>query len=253
MSRRRRRESRGGPEIVATETTGSPTAPHATERTTADVRPGWGSPSLEVRWIFRGPLPSALIDHLGPFDDAIERRTDSYLVSPGNVELGVKIRDGVQLDLKASRGSPGRLRVPGGEGTLERRVKWTLPLRDPTPEPDAAGWVVLCKERRRRTFELTPSGLVERRLLEEIEAGCTVELTEVDRDGAISWTLAFEATGPTQMTDPCLRACAGMLLGRPLPGGIELTPETSMSYTRWLGLPPAELQPPTTDPGRERR
>ena len=252
MSRRRRRESRGGPEIVATETAGSPTAPYATERITTDV-PGWSSPSLEVRWIVGGPLPSALIEGLGPFDDAIERRTDSYLVSPGNIELGVKIRDGVQLDLKAYRGSPGRLRVPGGEGTLERRVKWTLPLRDPTPEPDDDGWVVLHKERRRRTFELTPSGLVERRLLEDIGSGCTVELTEVDRDGAFSWTLAFEATGPTQMMDPCLRACAGMLLGRPLPGGVELTSETSMSYPRWLGLPPAELQPPTADQGRERR
>jgi hypothetical protein len=206
-----------------------------------------------VRWIFRGPLPAALIEGLGPFDDPIERRTDSYLLNPGNPEIGVKIRDGVQLDLKTDRGSPGLLRVPGGEGTLERREKWTLPLRDVTPEPDADGWVVLRKTRRRRTFELTTSGLVERRLLEEVESGCTVELTEVDRDGDISWTLAFEATGSPQMMDPCLRACAGMLLDRPLPGGIELTQEASMSYTRWLGLPPAELQPPPTRPGREQR
>ena len=68
-----------------------------------------GSISLEVRWILPGPLPHAMIDWIGPFADEVEDREDRYLVNPSCDDLGVKIRGAVQLDLKAFRGSPGRL------------------------------------------------------------------------------------------------------------------------------------------------
>ncbi|MGZ8614023.1 MAG: hypothetical protein ACXWX4_05000 [Actinomycetota bacterium] len=221
--------------------------------TAAGARPGRGARSLEVRWIRPGPVPPALISHLGPFDDPIERRADRYLVDLGIPGLGVKIRGGIQLDLKASRGSPGRLRVAGGEGTLEVWEKWTLPLQhDAAPDPASAGWVTLHKTRYRRTFELTAAGLVERPVLEEIESGCTVDLTEVDRSGDVWWTLAFEATGSPGSLEPCLRACAGLLLDRPLPDGIGLPLETSMSYTHWLGRSPAPERS-ATHPGGQRR
>jgi len=201
-----------------------------------DVADGRGGVrSLEVRWIAEGPVPGVLIDHLGPFPIPIEHRADRYLVDPGTPELGVKIRDGIELDLKAYRGSPGQLNVEGGEGTLEGWEKLTFPMGEVAPEPDDDGWVMLSKTRRRRTFELTPAGLVERMVAEEVDPGCTVELTEVaDGDGEVWWTLAFEATGSPAELEGCLRACVALLLDRPLPDGIALPPETSMSYTRWL-------------------
>ena len=199
-----------------------------------DALPGGGSRSLEVRWIRRGAVPQALVGRFGPFREPIERREDRYLVDPRAPDLGVKIRGSVQLDLKAYRGSPGRLRLPGGGGALELWEKWTFPLAATSPEAGAAGWVVLGKSRRRRAFELTGAGLVERKVSTTFEAGCAVELTEVDSGGGVWWTLAFEATGPPEMLEPSIMACAARLLDRPLPGGTVLTSRTSMSYARWL-------------------
>jgi hypothetical protein len=195
---------------------------------------GGGSRSLEVRWIRRGPLPPALIDRFGPFRDPIEVRSDRYLVDPSTAEFGVKIRGGVQLDVKAYRGSQGRLRVPGGGGALEAWEKWSLPLRAADPEKDAGGWVTLDKTRRRRAFELTAHGLVERSVLDEVEPGCTFELTEFVGGGEVWWTLGLEASGAAGTLELSLRACADRLLDRPLPDRITLPLEASMSYTRWL-------------------
>jgi hypothetical protein len=147
----------------------------------------------------------------------------------------VKIRGGLQLDLKAYRGSPGGLRLPGGGGRLEVSEKWTFPLGVMTLEDDAQGWLTLEKTRRRRAFELTAEGLIERSMLEEGEPRCTFELTEVVSGADLWWTLGFEASGGSETLEPSLRTCADLLLGHPLPEGIELPPEASMSYTRWLG------------------
>src|SRR4026208_1799180 len=94
---------------------------------------GRGAMSLEVRWILPGQVPTAMIEWLGPLSDPIERREDRYLVNPSNEELGVKIKGGVLLDLKALRGSPGTLALPhAGRGHLEVWEKWSFPV-------DAAG------------------------------------------------------------------------------------------------------------------
>jgi len=197
---------------------------------------GGGSGSLEVRWILRGPLPPTLVDRFGPFRDPIEVRSDRYLVDPWTAEFGFKVRGGVQLDLKAYRGSLGRLRVPGGSGQLEVWEKWTFPLGETGPETDPEGWVTLEKTRRRRAFELTAAGLMERSVLEEIEPGCTFELTEVVSGDEVWWTLGFEASGATETLEVSLRACADLLLERLLPDRITLPLEASMSYTRWLPI-----------------
>ena len=205
-----------------------------------------GSRSLEVRWIRRGPLPPALIDRFGPFRDPIEVRSDRYLVDPSTAGFGVKIRAGVQLDVKAYRGSPGRLRVPGGDGRLELWEKWSLPLLATDPEKDADGWITLEKTRRRRAFELTAGGLVERSVLEEIEPGCTFELTEVVGGGEVWWTLGLEASGAAGTLELSLRSCADLLLDRPLPDRIELPSSASMSYTRLLPMLRQEIRPAST-------
>ncbi len=197
---------------------------------------GGGSRSLEVRWIHRGRLPPSVIDRFGPFRDPIELRSDRYLVDPWTPELGVKIRGAVQLDLKAYRGSPGRLSVHGGGGPLEVWEKWTFPLGETSPDENAEGWVTLDKTRRRRAFELTADGIRERSVLGAVEPGCTFELTEVVGEGQVWWTLGFEASGASETLELSLRACADLLLDRPLPDRVKLSSNASMSYTRWLPL-----------------
>lgn len=202
-----------------------------------------GSRSLEVRWIRRGPLPPALIERFGPFRDPIEVRSDRYLVDPSVAEFGVKIRGGIQLDVKAYRGSRGRLPVPGGAGVLEVWEKWSLPLHATDPERDAGGWITLDKTRRRRAFELTADGLVERSVLDEVEAGCTFELTGFVGGGEVWWTLGLEASGAAGTLELSLQACADLLLDRPLPDRITLPLDASMSYTRWLPMLRREIRP----------
>ena len=103
-------------------------------------------------------------------------------------------------------------------------------------EGDAGGWITIDKTRRRRAFGLTADGLVECSVLDEVGAGCTFELTEFVGGGELWWTLGLEASGAEETRELSLRACADILLDRPLPDRIKLSAKASMSYTRWLPM-----------------
>ena len=195
-----------------------------------------GSRTLEVRWIDRGPIPEATFGWLGPFADWIEHREDRYLADPADPELGVKIKGGIELDLKAFRGSPGELAVPGGGlGCLELWEKWCFPLESVAlPSVEASGWVAIRKIRRRRSFHLSGDLAVERPVSEAEMPGCSVELTEFTVGGEAWWTLALEAGGDPDALERELRATAEALFRDPLPDGLRLDLSDSMSYARWL-------------------
>jgi hypothetical protein len=206
-----------------------------------------GSRSLEVRRIRPGPLPPALIDRFGPFEDPIEVRSDRYFVDPPIPDVSVKIKDGVQLDLKVSLGSPGSLDVPGAEGPLEAWEKWTFPLGGTSPVQDAERWITVDKRRRRRAFEMREGGLAECREQEAFERGCTFELTEVAVAGQAWWTLGFEASGAAETLEPSLRISANLMLGGALPDRVELSADESMSYVHWLSTPQRDAGPEDPD------
>jgi hypothetical protein len=178
-----------------------------------------------------------MIERLGPFAEGIEQREDRYLVEPWLPDLGVKIRGAVQLDLKAYRGSPGEMVVPGcGRGSLEIWERWTFPLDSSAlPPPDAPDWIALRKVRRRRSFLLAGGQVVERPLSEAERPGCSVELTEVTIGPDVWWTLGFEAWGHPETLGRDLNATADFLCQGPMPEGVDLQPRDSMSYARWLG------------------
>jgi hypothetical protein len=200
------------------------------------MRPGGASRTLEVRWIGEGPIPDAMFGWLGPFDDWIERREDRYLVEPAVPELGVKIKGGIELDLKAFRGSPGELEVPGGGlGRLEVWEKWRFPLDTVALPPiDGSGWLAIRKTRRRRSFHLVGDQVVERPIAEAELPGCSVELTDFTVDGETWWTLALEAGGDPDSLERELRATAESLFRGPLPEGLRLDLWDSVSYARWF-------------------
>jgi hypothetical protein len=205
----------------------------------ADLRtfgkPAHPSITLEVRWIRRGPVPEALIGWLGPFADWIERREDRYLVDPAAPELGVKIKAGVQLDLKAFRGSLGRLTVPGGRGRLELWEKWSFPLHaSALPPANATGWLALEKTRRRRSFGVGDNGVVERSVEQAELPGCSIELTQVTIGEGLWWTLGLEATGGPERLERNLHATIARLFREPSPDPKLLDLRHSMSYARWL-------------------
>ncbi len=194
------------------------------------------SRTLEVRWIQRGRLPEAMFGWLGPFADWIERREDRYLADPSIPELGVKIKGGIELDLKAYRGSPGELAVPGGgRGRLEMWEKWRFPLDAVAlPSVDARGWLAIRKVRRRRSFHVVGDRAAERPVSEAELPGCSVELTEFAVGGETWWTLCLEAGGEPEGLERELRATAGSLFREPMPDGVRLDLGDSSSYARWL-------------------
>jgi len=200
------------------------------------LKPVDGAITFEVRWIHRGPIPEAMFGWLGPFVDWIEQREDRYMVDPAIPELGVKIKGGVELDLKALRGSPGELEVPGGGlGHIEIWEKWRFPLDAVSlPSAEGSGWLAIRKVRRRRSFRLVDGRAVERPVSDAELPGCSVELTEfvVGRDAY--WTLCLEAGGDPETLEDDLRSTAESLFRTPVPSGVLLGLPESMSYARWL-------------------
>jgi hypothetical protein len=192
--------------------------------------------TLEARWIHRGPVPEAMVAWLGPFDDWIERREDRYFVDPTASDLGVKIRAGVLLDLKAFRGSSGRLTVPGGgRGRLELWEKWSFPLHaSALPPAGAAGWLAVGKTRRRRSFGVVENEAVERRVDQAAVSGCSIELTEVAIGEGRWWTLGLEAYGGRETLERNLHAMVREVFRKPSPESKWLDPRHAMSYPRLL-------------------
>ena len=98
--------------------------------------------SLEVRWIFPGPLEAAVARWFGRFPAAAESREDAYLVDPQLRGLSVKVRGGGALEVKVYRGSRGILQVPGrARGRLQAWQKWSFPCGPLGQDSaDLAGW-----------------------------------------------------------------------------------------------------------------
>ena len=94
--------------------------------------------SLEVRWIFPGQLEAAVARWFGRFPAVTETRQDAYLLNPPLPGLSVKIRGSRALEVKAYRGSPGILQVPGrARGRMESWQKWSFPCNPLSPDiPD---------------------------------------------------------------------------------------------------------------------
>jgi hypothetical protein len=196
--------------------------------------------SLEVRWIFPGPLETAVASWFSRFPATTESREDTYLLDPQLRGSSVKVRAGRALEVKVYRGSRGILQVPGRAcGRLEAWQKWSFPyspLRQDGADP--AGWLPVRKRRRISRFSRAGGPAAARAPVPGCEPWCAVELTEVRTRGQDWWTLGLEATGPAHLLHGELQAAAALVFARPLPAGVEPGPDYSRSYADWLGHPP---------------
>jgi hypothetical protein len=197
--------------------------------------------SLEVRWIFPGQLEAAVAGWFGRFPARTESREDTYLLDPQLPGLSVKVRGGGALEVKAYRGSPGILAVPGrARGRLESWQKWSFPFSPPRPDSAGpAGWTPVRKRRRITRFPLASGRVVARAPGVDGEPRCEVELTGVRTRSQDWWTLGFEATGPADLLRSALEATAALVFAQALPGGVEPGPDDSRSYAQWLGQYPS--------------
>jgi hypothetical protein len=164
----------------------------------------------------------------------VESREDVYLLDPRLPGMAAKLRNGRAFKVKVYRGSPGILEVAGcARGRLESWDKWSLPC-DLLSQDDAALPGRRPVRKLIRKFTLTGGQSVARVPASAEEAACEVELTEVDVGGQASWTLAFEATGPTRLLRAELETAAALVFAQALPDGVELGTDDSRSYAQWL-------------------
>jgi hypothetical protein len=196
--------------------------------------------SLEVRWIFPGQLEAAVARWFGRFPATAESRVDAYLLDPPLRGLSVKVRGGGALEVKAYRGSPGILEVPGrARGRMETWHKWSFPVSPPHPGAgDPPGWRPVRKRRRISRFPLASGQIAAHGARPGEQPGCAVELTEIRAGGQDWWTLGFEATGPAGLLRSALAAAAALVFAQVLPGGAEPGLDESRSYAQWLARPP---------------
>jgi hypothetical protein len=192
--------------------------------------------TLEVRWIFPGPLEPAVAGWFARFPVQTESREDTYLIDPQLRGLSVKIRGGGALEVKVYRGSLGILEVAGrARGRLQSWQKWSFPVSPPGPDrSERAGWRPVRKRRRISRFAPASGQIVARVPGPGQQPECGVELTEVRSRGQDWWTLGFEATGPDGLLRSALEATAELVFAQALPGSMEPGTDDSRSYAEWL-------------------
>lgn len=209
--------------------------PDALARLTAAQRSG-GVLSLEVRWIFPGPLETAVAGWFRRFPAVLESREDTYLLDPRLPGISVKVRGGGGLEAKAYGGSPGILELAGRAcGRLEFWQKWSFPFSPPGRDgSNAACWRPVRKTRRLSRYPLGGTRMAAPAPDLGQEPGCGVELTEVRTADQDWWSLGFEATGPADLLRGALESAAALVFAEVLPGGAEFGADYSRSYAEWL-------------------
>jgi hypothetical protein len=188
--------------------------------------------TAELRWFFRGqpPGPVAAWFEAEAEAEPPRTRTDRYLVLSGTDALGVKVRGGTtRFELKLRPRPPDPLVLPGAiSGLLEEWQRWSFPRPAisrflPRVGLSTEGWLDVTKERRLVTVPYGDRG----------EAGCRVELTNLQTVGQRWSTVGFESFGPEPDLVPALTAAAQRFFGAlDLPGGLGAA--LSCGYPGWL-------------------
>jgi len=193
--------------------------------------------TAELRWFFHGsPPPPVAAWFDAAAAQAPQIRSDTYLVLPGTDALGVKIRGGTaDLEFKLRSRPPEPLPVArpvavGADGSLEQWQRWSFSRPAvsrllPRLGLQKAGWRTVRKERRLVTLPYGGGA----------DAGCRVELTALEVDGARWSTLGFESYGPEGDLVPALVSGAEHFFGAVAPDlGDGLGADRSCGYPGWL-------------------
>jgi hypothetical protein len=200
--------------------------------------------SAEVRWFWDDLRPLGLEDWFrsGGFPPGGgELRWDSYLIDPGQIELGIKRRgkkDGVEVKgLVSTAMRPLRSDPP--QGTIQMWSKWT----SQSLILDEKQTLNIQKTRWLRKFSTDAEVLREIALnADEMPCsaseklplyGCNIELTKILNTEMkfLGWTLGFEAFGTMSNIEQSLRLVWEHLTTTgfpPIEGSVEL------SYPAWL-------------------
>ncbi len=201
--------------------------------------------TYELRWFYPGRIPEdiqnwfeqyCLIDSPSP----PEERSDLYLYLPECEFLGIKLREG-RLEVKWRQAELGIVRFGESvEGKVEKWGKWLC--CDPTGESFQPSqvlanplWLSVEKVRYSQIYQVTPEFSPQPVFSDEnIDNGCSIELTQLVIQNHTWWSLAFEAFGEDAHLMDNLQATANWVFHPD--GGAKLITTDSFAYPSWIAL-----------------
>lgn len=196
--------------------------------------------TAEVRWFLPGPLPEAVVRWFEAAAGARgwEARTDHY-VRTAAADLGVKTRGGnpsagsgqaVEAKRRTARLGEERF-TDEAVGRLERWRKWSFPTDTPALSGD--DWVAVHKRRLNCPFAVDAGGVRPVESEGDAGQGCSLEVSEVQVEGATWWSVCFEAWGGDEVALPdLLRRTAAHAFGVGDPPALPA--ERARGYPAWL-------------------
>jgi hypothetical protein len=200
-------------------------------------------PTVEVRWFFRGVVPSDIWEWFSTHGCDWEEqppRTDKYLRAIEGDALGVKLREG-RIEIKQRYGQQAILRFgKHTEGCVERWCKWSFELAEKNSDATeligtSPRWIGVKKERKLRIFRVADDQTMENVSgWGAIDRGCTWEIVKVKVDGTENgwWSVGFEAFGKeSEFWDTLLMVSNRFFSMAKAP---TFRVEDSYSYPRWL-------------------
>lgn len=196
--------------------------------------------TAEIRWFFKGHIPSELQSWLKRLDGTYEEqdsRTDSYLILPDYSRLGIKLREG-RMEVKKMQVT-GRSYSSGGiNGTLEQWTKWSSSIEAAGNaysllQQDGSNWLRVQKSRAVQKYGITgSSGLTRFPDSGYPAAGIAVELSALIALEKSWWTFGIECFGEKNTVMTHLLALIPKLTT-----GIPLSlcrAENSAGYPEWI-------------------
>ncbi|MCX7594581.1 MAG: hypothetical protein N2235_12615 [Fischerella sp.] len=201
--------------------------------------------TYELRWFYPGKVPedmqhwfeqNCLVQPIQP----PEAREDLYLYSPECEFLGIKLRQG-QLEIKWRKAELGLVRFGEFiEGKVEKWTKWLC--QDPMEESSQLqqilshpAWVSIKKVRYSQHYQVSSQfSLQPVSSKENIDNGCSVELTHLVISDRHWWSLAFEAFGDDARLLDNLQFTANSIFNTY--EGSKLLAVDSYAYPIWLAL-----------------
>ena len=190
-------------------------------------------PTAEIRWFLRGALPEGAVRWFEAAAGARdwEARTDRYVRTAAE-DLGVKLREG-GVEVKRRTAWLGEERFTDeAAGRVERWRKWRF-LLDDAPPALGDDWVAVHKRRLNVSFAMEEEGV--RPIESEAAAaqGCNFEVSALRVEGAVWWSVCFEAWGGDEAALPeVLRRVAAHAFARGAPPALPA--ERAMGYPAWL-------------------
>ncbi len=191
--------------------------------------------TAEMRWFYKGellPVVQTWFETLNAMHDVQPPRTDYYVYS-SDEGLNVKLREG-RAEIKR-RVAPGEIvSLPNGStGCCEHWYKWSLPLDESALLEEHPLWTSVRKKRTMLRYHLGEHDTVLP-MFPGVETNkiCTVELSQVEKQGAWWWSVCFEASGYGNRLNTAVMKVAEYVLQQP--GAPDLDREHAMGYPAWL-------------------